>query len=147
MNMIGSLITIPTVAYKIQPLFPYPFLSLLYLVPSHHFADCSTTIMGTFQISTSLFLLPAFLFCYTFILPYFTSPLRRIPGPFLAKFTNLWRLFNTYDGRPELRHRQLHEQYGPVVRLGPSVVSLNDPKLITTIYNTRGEFLKVRFLA
>ncbi|KAL3426837.1 benzoate 4-monooxygenase cytochrome p450 [Phlyctema vagabunda] len=79
------------------------------------------------------------------IVQYLTSPLKDVPGPFLAKFTNLWRLYNTYGGRPELRHRLLHEQYGPVIRLGPNCVSLADPKLIKTIYDTRGEFLKTDF--
>lgn len=97
--------------------------------------------MSTPQI---LFWILSLLILFIFILPYFTSPLRHIPGPFAAKFTNLWRLFNNYDGRPELRHRQLHELYGPVVRLGPNCISLNNPSLIRTIYTARGEFLKVR---
>ncbi|KAH8590119.1 cytochrome P450 [Bisporella sp. PMI_857] len=73
---------------------------------------------------------------------YIRSPIKNIPGPFIAKFTNLWRLFNTYAGRPELTQQMLHERYGPAVRIGPNLVSLSDPKLLRTIYNTRGDFLK-----
>lgn len=73
---------------------------------------------------------------------YFHSPLKNFPGPFAAKFTNLWRFFDTYGGRPELTQRLLHEKYGSAVRIGPNTISLSDPKLIRTLYNTRGDFLK-----
>lgn len=74
---------------------------------------------------------------------YLHSPLRRIPGPFLAKFTNLWRLFDVWGGRVELTHQLLHEKYGSAVRIGPDLVSLSDPTLLRTIYDSRGTFLKV----
>ncbi|KAK6602264.1 benzoate 4-monooxygenase cytochrome p450 [Botrytis cinerea] len=76
---------------------------------------------------------------------YFTSPLKSIPGPFLAKFTNFWRLIDTYNGRAELTHKFLHEKYGQAVRIGPNLVSLNDPDLVRTIYSLKGEFLKSDF--
>lgn len=74
---------------------------------------------------------------------YFTTPLKDIPGPFFAKFTNLWRFFDTYGGRSELTHQLLHKKHGSVVRLGPNVVSISDPKYLRVIYNTRGDYLKV----
>jgi hypothetical protein len=72
-----------------------------------------------------------------------TSPLRHIPGPFFAKYTNLWRFFDHLDGRSELTQQILHEKYGSVVRLGPDLVSLSDPELIRTVYDARGNFRKV----
>ncbi|KAG9375924.1 Cytochrome P450 [Pyrenophora tritici-repentis] len=54
------------------------------------------------------------------------TPLRSVPGPFLARFTRLWELravrkhdFATYN-------IALHEEYGPVVRLAPNRYSVND---------------------
>ncbi|TVY35130.1 Cytochrome P450 monooxygenase [Lachnellula subtilissima] len=76
---------------------------------------------------------------------YFTNPLKSIPGPFFAKFTNFWRFFDTYGGRPELTHQLLHKKHGTVVRLGPNVVSISDPKYLRVIYNTRGDYLKSQF--
>lgn len=102
--------------------------------------------MSSIHISIWLLSLCTLAFCYIFVLPYFTSPLRSIPGPFLTKFSNLWRLLATYGGRPELEHRRLHEQYGPVVRLGPNCVSLSDPSLVKTIYNAKGDFIKVSII-
>jgi len=75
---------------------------------------------------------------------YYSSPLKSIPGPFLAKFTNLWRFFDVWGGRAELTLRLLHQKHGSAVRIGPNIVSLSDPRLIKTIYSTRGEYLKVR---
>ena len=74
---------------------------------------------------------------------YFRSPLKAYPGPLLAKFTNLWRFFDVWGGRPELTQRMLHQKYGSAIQLGPNVISLNDPALIKTIYSTKGNFLKV----
>jgi hypothetical protein len=76
---------------------------------------------------------------------YFSSPIKSIPGPFAAKFTNLWRLFDTWGGRCELTHQMLHEKYGQAVRIGPDIVSLSDPRLIRQVYDSRGTFLKVKF--
>lgn len=38
---------------------------------------------------------------------------------------------------------RLHEKYGPVVRIGPNVLSLDYPELIPTIYDTKGNYRKV----
>ncbi|KAF2997744.1 hypothetical protein E8E14_004496 [Neopestalotiopsis sp. 37M] len=70
------------------------------------------------------------------------SGLRRIPGPFLAKVTDLWRLFDHWRGTHVETQRALHEKYGPAVRIGPNAVSLSDPALLKTVYSTRGEFAK-----
>jgi hypothetical protein len=75
---------------------------------------------------------------------YFRSPLKNIPGPFLAKLTHLWRLVLVSGKQSSLTLRELHNRYGPVVRIGPNVLSLADPKWIRIVYATRGGFEKVR---
>lgn len=87
--------------------------------------------------------LGAVVFITQYVLAYLSSPLKRIPGPFLAKFSNFWRFINHYGQTHIETQKKLHEQYGDVVRLGPTTVSIADPNLIKTIYNTRGTFLKV----
>lgn len=72
-----------------------------------------------------------------------TSPLGHIPGPFWARFTDLWRLVDYYRSTQIETQRRLHEQLGPVVRIGPNIVSLSDPQLVKVVYSTRGEYLKV----
>lgn len=78
-----------------------------------------------------------------YVVTYLQSPLKKIPGPFLAKFSNFWRFLNHYGQTHIETQRKLHEQHGDIVRLGPNTVSVADASLIKTIYNTRGTFLKV----
>ncbi|KAL6156269.1 hypothetical protein ACJQWK_10062 [Exserohilum turcicum] len=77
-----------------------------------------------------------------YVFAYLQSPLKSIPGPFLAKFSNIWRFFNHYGQTHIETQRKLHEEHGDIVRLGPNVVSIADASLIKTIYNTRGTFVK-----
>lgn len=46
---------------------------------------------------------------------HFVSPLRSIPGPFLARFTDLWYFYQLRKGRFEVINQQLHEKYGATV--------------------------------
>ncbi|KAL1845569.1 hypothetical protein Plec18170_009704 [Paecilomyces lecythidis] len=89
------------------------------------------------------------LFCFLthYVWKVLESPLNSIPGPFLAKWTNLWRLFDVWGGRCELTQKLLHEKYGPVVRLGPNCVSVGrpDPNLIAKLYGIKGDCLKTNF--
>ena len=45
------------------------------------------------------------------------SPLRRIPGPWLARKTKLWKLYQARKGDMEWTNIRLHQQYGPIVRM------------------------------
>ncbi|KAH7134870.1 putative P450 monooxygenase [Dendryphion nanum] len=63
-----------------------------------------------------------------------SSPLRHIPGPFVARFTKLWYLYAIWRGDAEKRIINLHrmharpgEFYAPVIRLGPNLYSLSKP--------------------
>lgn len=91
--------------------------------------------------------LGAIVFITQYVLAYLSSPLKKIPGPFLAKFSNFWRFLNHYGQTHIETQKKLHEKYGDVVRLGPTTVSIADPSLIKTIYNTRGTFLKVSMVS
>lgn len=71
------------------------------------------------------------------------SPLKVFPGPVLAGFTNLWRLWDVYRGRNGETHLKLHRKHGSVVRLGPNVLSLSDPNLINRVYTTKSAWNKV----
>lgn len=66
-----------------------------------------------------------------------------IPGPTLASFTNLWRFFLVTRRRPELKHIELHQKYGSVIRIGPNVVSVSDPNAVKIIYAINAGFVKV----
>ncbi|KAJ2772876.1 hypothetical protein IWQ56_001199, partial [Coemansia nantahalensis] len=54
----------------------------------------------------------------------FCTPLRRVPGPVACRFTSAVVYYHVLRGRYHEYTAQLHAQYGDVVRIGPSQVSL-----------------------
>lgn len=71
------------------------------------------------------------------------DPLRRIPGPLLARYTRLWYLYKIYQGDFEKTNIELHERHGPVVRIAPGEYSINDVSAAKTIYGHGNAFIKV----
>jgi len=53
----------------------------------------------------------------------FLGPLSIYPGPKLWAFSYIPRLIAQAAGKESLAHCKLHEQYGPVVRVGPNELS------------------------
>lgn len=47
-------------------------------------------------------------------------------------------------GSYHIKIKELHEKYGPVVRIGPNTLDFDIPELIKTIYGTDGKWRKVR---
>lgn len=82
-----------------------------------------------------------------FVYAYLTHPLKHIPGPFWAQFTNWWRMLDYWNCTQIQTHQTLHKELGPAVRIGPNLVSLSDPELIKQVYSTRGDYVKVRNLS
>ena len=69
--------------------------------------------------------------------------LKNVPGPLLARFTNLPRVSWVMSRRAHDIHMSLHEQYGDYVRFGPNMVSISDPAAIPIVYPMRPGFPKV----
>ncbi|KAF4462515.1 Pisatin demethylase [Fusarium albosuccineum] len=88
------------------------------------------------------------------------SPLRRIPGPLLARVTRWWEYRLVTKGDSNLQYIRLHKKYGecippiaffqltdeiysgPVVRVGPNRYSVSQPKDVKAIYELGGKFTK-----
>ena len=70
--------------------------------------------------------------------------LAHIPGPFLARFTNLSRLSWVLSYKAHDIHILQHRKYGPLVRFGPNMVSVACPSEVGTIYGFSKPWLKVR---
>ncbi|CAK7198503.1 hypothetical protein SEUCBS139899_001164 [Sporothrix eucalyptigena] len=62
------------------------------------------------------------------------SPLRSVPGPFLARFTDAWYVWRVWRGHFEDDNAALHATYGSVVRYGPNRFVVADPDSARTIY-------------
>ncbi|KAF2159886.1 hypothetical protein M409DRAFT_60477 [Zasmidium cellare ATCC 36951] len=94
-----------------------------------------------FAVAGVLFLLLTTGYLYLHL----NSPLRSVPGPFLARFSRLWYFLSTYGGRFQHIEAALHAKHGKIVRLAPNLYSISDPSAIATIYKRRqgdGQFRK-----
>ncbi|KAK7442889.1 hypothetical protein CaCOL14_011107 [Colletotrichum acutatum] len=72
-------------------------------------------------------------------------PLARVPGPFLAKLNDFWHAYQLYT---DMRHEtlcKLHDQYGPLVRLGPSTISVNTTEGYQKVYSATSPIDKSPF--
>lgn len=84
---------------------------------------------------------------FAHLVPYLTDPFnqRSIPGPFLAKFSDIWLGWVSSLGhRSDVVH-ELHKKYGPLVRLAPNHVSVADPDALQVVYAHGNGSLKSDF--
>ncbi|KIH91207.1 benzoate 4-monooxygenase [Sporothrix brasiliensis 5110] len=82
-----------------------------------------------------------------YLVPYFTTygALRGLPAPFPAQFSDLWLLSTARRGRRYQLVDAAHEKLGPVVRIAPNHVSINDDQAIQVIYGHGNGYLKSSF--
>jgi benzoate 4-monooxygenase len=99
--------------------------------------------MAITDILLTPYTLPIALILY-YLIPYITSntPLRKVPGPFFAKFTNLWLLIQARQGKRYQSVHKAHQKYGKLVRIQPNHVSVADESAINAIYGHGNGFLK-----
>jgi hypothetical protein len=100
-------------------------------------------LLASGHLATAAFVIACVgILCYALSLR-FQRHLRTVPGPFLASFTDAWRLIQVNQGRFELVNQDLHGRYGDLVRVGPNCVSVGDPHEIKQIYGITRLFEKV----
>jgi benzoate 4-monooxygenase len=99
--------------------------------------------MAVVDFLLSLYTIPIALLLF-YLVPYFTSntTLRDIPGPFAAKFTNLWLLLQARQGKRYQSVDEAHRKHGKLVRIQPYHVSIADESAIPIVYGHGNGFLK-----
>lgn len=65
---------------------------------------------------------------------YYKFGLNREPGPLLAKLSPLWYRFEKSIGSFPSTMLRLHDEYGPIVRIGPNMLSLNSPDYLGKLH-------------
>ncbi|KAI0838858.1 cytochrome P450 [Hypoxylon sp. FL0890] len=86
------------------------------------------TIVGYAAIAFSLYLL--ILFGYRLLF----HPLRKYPGPFVAKLSDVYAGYYAAGRRLHLKTYHDHLQYGPVIRHGPNRLLFNTATALKDIY-------------
>ncbi|KAJ2997326.1 hypothetical protein NUW58_g683 [Xylaria curta] len=70
----------------------------------------------------------------------YLSPLSSIPGPKLAALTGwveaYYELLHGEGGQFMFKYREWHEKYGPIVRISPHEVHIQDSSFFETLYTT-----------
>nr|WNS47923.1 CapH [Capnodium sp. TTI-000886] len=74
----------------------------------------------------------------------FFHPLAKIPGPFLPAVTGLPGFYFNFikSGKWYKEVERLHTIYGPIIRISPNEVHLNDPDNYDKIYSNSSRFYK-----
>ncbi|KAL8900246.1 MAG: hypothetical protein Q9207_005786 [Kuettlingeria erythrocarpa] len=81
-----------------------------------------------------------------YLLPYLRNrSIRHVPGPLIARFSNLWLLYQSRRGRRYLAVDAAHKRYGRVVLVQPDHVSIADPEAIPIIYSHTGGWTKSNY--
>ncbi|KAK4862890.1 hypothetical protein LT330_003023 [Penicillium expansum] len=80
--------------------------------------------------------------CLHFIYTRLSSPLARIPGPTISKWTEVVYIRYWFAGKVPYYVHDLHERYGPIVRTGPNRVDICDVDAVKEIHKTNSRFLK-----
>lgn len=79
---------------------------------------------------------------YLLFIRYFTG-LSRIPGPFIASISNLWKINAAWQEDMPARNIALHKKHGPLVRIGPNMISVDEPSAMSVIYGFKPIYRKV----
>ncbi|RFU25664.1 hypothetical protein B7463_g10674, partial [Scytalidium lignicola] len=98
------------------------------------------------QPLTVVWFLPLLIVLY-YICPYVTTYryLVRIPGPFSAKFSNMWLGLGARRGQKYAIVDKAHRKYGKIVRVGFNHVSIADEQALDLVYGHGNGFLKDRY--
>ncbi|KAI0143700.1 cytochrome P450 [Xylariaceae sp. FL1272] len=71
-------------------------------------------------------------------------PLAQFPGPKFAAITRYYEGYYDVVKNGQYTHKiaRLHENYGPIVRISPQELHVNDPSFFSTLYNREGRWNK-----
>ncbi|KAF2967491.1 hypothetical protein GQX73_g6110 [Xylaria multiplex] len=74
----------------------------------------------------------------------FLYPLSRFPGPKLATASRLYEAYYdlVQDGQYTFKIAELHKQYGPIIRISPYELHVNDPAFFDHLYRQDGAWDK-----
>ncbi|CAE6481959.1 unnamed protein product, partial [Rhizoctonia solani] len=91
----------------------------------------------------------AFLISF-YVIPYLLDPYdyrRRFPGPWSAVLSNSWKSSAVKTGKACNTMFEIHQKYGPFVRIGPNHISIADPDALEDIYKHGNGLLKSDYYA
>ncbi|KAJ5505705.1 Cytochrome P450 [Penicillium expansum] len=78
---------------------------------------------------------------YLVVYRLYLSPLAKVPGPKLAALSSWYEAYydlvsEGHGGQFVFQVKRLHEKHGPIVRVGPNEVHIDDPDYYNEVYST-----------
>ncbi|KAF3927413.1 hypothetical protein ABW21_db0206181 [Orbilia brochopaga] len=73
------------------------------------------------------------------------SPLSKVPGPWYTAISELWFLWKNVGGGSIFAIDNLHQKYGPYVRIAPDIISCADIESAQKIHSTHDIFRKSKW--
>lgn len=52
-------------------------------------------------------------------------------------------MYINWTGEAQIYLDRLHKKHGPIVRITPGIIDIDEPSMIQTVFNTKGDWLKV----
>ena len=112
---------------------------IIVLRSTKSFLTCFRPLLLSMDLISSLQVISVVVACYTLygaIFRLYLSPIASFPGPKLAALT-LWYEFY-FDvikrGRYTWKIAELHQEYGPIVRINPYELHIIDPNFYDELY-------------
>ncbi|KAL7896740.1 cytochrome P450 [Trichoderma sp. SZMC 28014] len=99
---------------------------------------CVKKIGGSLIASLAILLLYGL---YVLVYRALFHPLAKYPGPFLAKFTNLYSAYHAWKGDIHLDIYRCHQKYGEYLRYAPNRLLINN---VNALYDVYGHGAKVK---
>ncbi|KAE8349061.1 cytochrome P450 [Aspergillus coremiiformis] len=99
----------------------------------------------TFALGISLYLVFTHLlglYCSLILYRLLFHPLHRFPGPFLSRVSAFWISVQLHHEPLFRKLADLHDRYGEFVRVGPSDLSIANPKAVNIIYGFKSTCTK-----
>jgi len=87
---------------------------------------------------------PVALGAYYILYHLYLNGLSHIPGPTIAKLSNWWKISAAWHEEMPRRNVELHRKYGPLVSIGPNMISVDDPEAHSIIYSFKPIWKKVK---
>ncbi|KAF5978572.1 phenol 2-monooxygenase [Fusarium coicis] len=75
----------------------------------------------------------------------FFNPLSRLPGPWISCWSDMIAKYHWLKGTRAQYVHDLHQQYGPVVRIGPHEVDISDMAAVKEIHRVKDGYRKAAF--
>jgi hypothetical protein len=68
----------------------------------------------------------------------FFASMSKLPGPWYTRFTDFYLMYREFTAQRRAYIHDLHQKFGPVIRIGPNEASFTSVEALSEIYQSQG---------